>query len=301
MKNHIIQSITFALALSIMPMTALHAMNAQPKDAENTVSILYYPIVIDIGCPGHVKLEINGTAYNRPESSKKTEHNIRSLDSLIKKAESGGKPFFRFIFDADETTISHLQEHIQTVPAPHITCSFGAVQPLRKFGICSIPAVLSLSPLSMASYLTISKQLGFDKIEKIEYYGNTSLLNNARMLSGILVESGIISEYILLAMTYSYVAILAYDNQYYYTLHPIIEGINRPLENSMAVGHTIMKTGIAINAIKALGNMATRINQEQTQNLTSQSTEHPIRNPFNAFGKAAKTPLFKSILSTLYY
>ena len=199
MKQKTFKNIVFALALSMLPMTALQAMNEQqPTNTERSVSLLYYPSITCRGGTGHVKLEINGMAYNRtgifPAPFPAPELHDRPLKTLIHKATHvGGKPFFRFVFDVDTidtTTIPRLLDYIKIKPSFYDgTCSYGAASPLRKTGICSIPAPLSIFPLTTASYLVMSNKFGLeDKIKKIEYYGDPSPLKNLHIVPGVLVE-----------------------------------------------------------------------------------------------------------------
>ena len=182
MKQKIFKHILFTLALSMLPMTALHAMEQQPKVA-NSVSLICYP--------AHVKLEINGMAYNRTGTGVSfllPAGPDRSLNELIAMANSGGKPFVRFVFDVDDAIVSRLLEYMKVRPAFYATCSFGATHPLRNEGICSIPAPLSISPLITANYLAMGKKVRLDKIKKIEYYGHPSLKNDVIIMTSTFSE-----------------------------------------------------------------------------------------------------------------
>ena len=355
MNKKFLKSIAFAL--SIMPMMALHAMELQQNNAQSSVSLIYYPSIMHIGVKGHVKLEINGTAYNRTGSAQPGHD--KPLNDLIKKANSGGKPFFRFVFDVDDATISQLLQSVEESPAKSllVTCSFGAAQPLRKAGACSIPALLTISPFTTASYLTVSKALQLDNIIAIEHYGDPSLLNmvglnsiqkdeytkqpsllkSLRILPGVLFEFSLASGISILSIQLTYLTcklsrIIADVAHFQMSSHILQEAIEQGSEGQTfkrlleIIGNTPIDTitsdqwmsaantltnerlstliqgGIVLgwatfNTIKAIRKISNQKTiQELSQTLNAQSPTQSIQNPFNAFRKAANTPLFKIIL-----
>lgn len=313
MKKNIFISLLLAFALSIIPMGTMHAMEQQQNTPESSVSLIYYPSFRLIGSAGHAEVEINGTVYNRMILM-----TSRPLNNLIEDANSGGQPFLRFVFDVDTAAIPSLLAEIQKNAAWYSTCSFGAVSPLRNAGICSIPAPLSISPLIMASYLALSNTLRLDKIKEIEYYGDPSLLhilgldkiqktgytkdpsllNSLRIMPGLLVESGLIisnvSNAAKVTIDATKKATSITDERVYAAINTLVsERLSALISSGLALGW------ITFTAIKAFEKMSHhQTNQEQSHMV--QSSEKAIQNHFNAFRKAANSPLFKIILSTLY-
>jgi hypothetical protein len=169
------------LVLSGMQNHAMEENAAVPKSP--SVSLIYYPSV-GVLLPGHVELEVEGLSWTLVPAFNRS----KLLADMIEHSTKDGKPFFRFVLEANSEQMQTIQKSMST-KISKITCGRGALYPLEQANVCSVPSPLNLSPLLTAAYLMGAKKLGRNNVVNVEYYGNPSLKESVmKMLPGTIYE-----------------------------------------------------------------------------------------------------------------
>ncbi len=168
---------------------------------KSSVSYIYYPSTYAslsrgiLPC-GHAELEIEEKSW----TLLKGHTYWKPLSAIIFKSEINGRPFFRYHITVTPRQFFLLQllGHSPSIYSSY-TCSLGAASALAKLGDYSIPWPLRLAPATSAAFLTCAYFLGSRRIERIEFYSDSSRIRNIfRCCIGISSELLVLSCHIWL-------------------------------------------------------------------------------------------------------
>jgi len=139
------------------------------QNKKKPVSLIYYPTGSE-GPAGHVEIEYKGKSWGIVSEQ---NYGSKSLARMINKSQTTGWPFFRFTFEADKQQRKIIKQNIKK-ESLHCNCARASLYPLKKAGICSVPAPINFFPFLTAVYLKLGKELRLNSVKNIEFYHNPS-------------------------------------------------------------------------------------------------------------------------------